>query len=342
MNGNLLAPFLRLFPAGTEDIVCFDLEWNQNSYAPSLRMPHEIIEIGACRLAPDGQITASFSELVRPKLYRRLDKHIRQVTGITEQELSSGRPFEAVAEDFAAFCGDAGLVTWGRDDYPVLSRNLAFYQLPQRFAPPVDAQLVYGFACLRDPHRQVNLHAALELAGIAVDVPAHRAVYDAECAAAMLGAVSAGLTALDAEERGALTELLDREARIAAARHVSRVTRHTLHTDALRDDAVTTMLCPVCGRPLALTVPWFDAGRERYAAVGLCRDHGLSEGQMHLRKGAQGTLTAHQRVHPATAKEAEAIEAAHRLFLETPPARRHHRLSMEEVRGERKKNEKKG
>ena len=34
--------------SGGEDkhLIVFDLEWNQNSYAPNHRMPHEIIEIG--------------------------------------------------------------------------------------------------------------------------------------------------------------------------------------------------------------------------------------------------------------------------------------------------------
>lgn len=29
-------------------LIVLDLEWNQSSYTPNHRMPHEIIEIGAC------------------------------------------------------------------------------------------------------------------------------------------------------------------------------------------------------------------------------------------------------------------------------------------------------
>ena len=61
-------------------LIVFDLEWNQSSYTPNHRMPHEIIEIGACRVDEKGRVNSRFTELVRPRLYKRLDKHNRQVT----------------------------------------------------------------------------------------------------------------------------------------------------------------------------------------------------------------------------------------------------------------------
>ena len=120
-----------------QNIIVFDLEWNQSGYNPNHRMPHEIIEIGACRVDRAGNVVSRFSELIRPRVYKRLDKHIKQVTGITEQELAQGRSFSDVFGDFIAWCGeDAQLVTWGRDDYPVLKRNAAFFMTPMPFAPP--------------------------------------------------------------------------------------------------------------------------------------------------------------------------------------------------------------
>lgn len=73
-----------------QNIIVFDLEWNQSGYNPNHRMPHEIIEIGACRVDRAGNVVSRFSELIRPRVYKRLDKHIKQVTGITEQELAQG------------------------------------------------------------------------------------------------------------------------------------------------------------------------------------------------------------------------------------------------------------
>ena len=100
-----------------QNVIVFDLEWNQSGYNPNHRMPHEIIEIGACRVDREGHVVSRFSELIRPRVYKRLDKHIKQVTGITEQELAQGRPFSDVFGEFISWCGeDAQLVTWGRDD----------------------------------------------------------------------------------------------------------------------------------------------------------------------------------------------------------------------------------
>ena len=91
--------------------------------------------------------------LIRPRVYQKLDKHIKQVTGITEEELANGKPFSDVFGDFIAWCGeDVQLVTWGRDDYPVLKRNAAFFMTPMPFEPPMDAQLIFGFCCLGGAH----------------------------------------------------------------------------------------------------------------------------------------------------------------------------------------------
>ena len=156
-------------------LIVFDLEWNQNSYTPNHRMPHEIIEIGACRVDRACHVVDTFSCLIQPRLYKRLDKHIRKVTGMTEEELASGRPFADVFSDFIAWCGeDAQLVTWGRDDFPVLRRNAAFHQCPMPFEPPIDAQLVFGSACLGSTAQQMNLHSAMEHQHITLEVPAGR------------------------------------------------------------------------------------------------------------------------------------------------------------------------
>lgn len=145
------------------------------------------------RVDRGGNVVSRFSELIRPRVYKRLDKHIRQVTGITEQELAQGRSFSDVFGDFIAWCGeDAQLVTWGRDDYPVLKRNAAFFMTPMPFDPPIDAQLVFGFCCLGGEHKQMNLHAAMEQMNVELDVAAHRAVNDAECTAALLPIVDGG------------------------------------------------------------------------------------------------------------------------------------------------------
>ena len=60
-----------------KNLIVFDLEWNQSSFHTNHRMPHEIIEIGACRVNRNGEALDSFSALIRPRVYKKLDKHIK-------------------------------------------------------------------------------------------------------------------------------------------------------------------------------------------------------------------------------------------------------------------------
>jgi len=313
-------------------VIVFDLEWNQNAYATNHRMPHEIIEIGACRVDSDYRVVDTFSALIRPRLYKRLDKHIKSVTGITEAELAQGGTFSDVFGDFINWCGeDTLLVTWGRDDYPVLKRNAAFFMTPMPFEPPVDAQFVFGGAVLGDVHQQMNLHAALEKMEISPDVPAHRAVYDAQCTAALLSVIDEAVGALDDGARENLMRAVVRERRIAASVLRSQPTHHTYQTDALMDLSLMNVACPSCGGRTAFDTQWFDAGREKYLAITSCPQHGFVCGQMHFKRAQSGMLLMHQRLMLATDEEVADVRERHRLYQLTPVKKRHHRLSMEDA-----------
>ena len=317
----------------TRHVIVFDLEWNQSSYAPNHRMPHEIIEIGACRVSPGFTVEDTFSAVIRPRVYKRLDKHIRTVTGITEAELSQGRPFAEVFADFVHWCGeDAQLVTWGRDDYPVLKRNAAFFGVEMPFSPPLDAQLVFGSACLGSAHQQMNLHAALEAMHIEPDVPAHRAVYDAQCTALLLPAIDEAVRGMDDARRGQLLDILEKERRIADSTLRSVPTRYIYQTEALADRALMALSCPVCGGATRFDTPWYDSGRDKYLALAVCPVHGMALGQMHFkRSGSTGALTMHQRAMAATPEDIERTREGYRLYQLTPVKKRHHRLSMEDA-----------
>ena len=315
----------------TAHLIVFDLEWNQSSYNPNHRMPHEIIEIGACRVSRDYQVVDTFSRVIRPKLYKKLDKHIKSVTGITEAELSEGGAFSDVFGEFIAWCGEgASLVTWGRDDFPVLRRNASFFQTPMPFEPPVDAQLVFAHACLKTVHQQMNLHNALETMDIEIDVPAHRAVYDAQCTAALLRTIDDAVRALEPDAHSLLVQTVSREKRIAASSLRSIPTRHVYQSEALQDERLMNVECPACGRRTSFDTPWFDSGREKYMALAYCPQHGMAYCQMHFKRIPAGTLVMHQRAYAADESQIADVRERYRLYLLTPPRKRHHRLSMEE------------
>ena len=328
-----------LASADHKHLIVFDLEWNQSSYNPNHRMPHEIIEIGACRVDRNYRVVDTFSEVICPRVYKKLDKHIKSVTGITEAELAQGRSFSDVFGEFIHWCGeDSLLVTWGRDDFPVLRRNALFFMTPMPFEPPTDAQLVFGHACLHSPHQQMNLHNALETMNIEVDVPAHRAVYDAQCTAALLKAIDAAVMEMDGAAKAALTRTVEREKKIAASSLRSVPTKHVYQSEALNDERLMNVACPACGKRTAFDTPWFDSGREKYMALAHCPQHGMAYCQMHFKRVQAGTLVMHQRAYAADEEQIADVRERYRLYLLTPPRKRHHRLSMDNQEKNKEQN----
>ena len=92
-----------------------------------------------------------------------------------------------------------------------------------------------------------------------------------------------------------------------------------------------TLPCPACGKRTAFDTPWFDSGRERYLAISVCPQHGFVYGQMHFKRTSANTLIMHQRAYPASREDVEDVRERYRLYLLTPPKKRHHRLNMEEI-----------
>ena len=94
------------------DYIIFDLEWNQPysndiSFMKRARMPltGEIIQIGAIKLNENLEIVDSFTMYVKPKYLPHMHKHVKALTGITNQDLNRGVPFRAAYSHFQQWCG---------------------------------------------------------------------------------------------------------------------------------------------------------------------------------------------------------------------------------------------
>ena len=137
--------------------IILDLEWNQASAKPvelsasdppGLRF--EIIEIGAVKVDPLGNVLGEFSELIRPVVHPHLFERIREVVKITEEDLIHARSFLEVWNDFISWCGsDFRFCTWGSMDLTELQRNVDFYGLENPFPHPLlyyDIQKLYSLA----------------------------------------------------------------------------------------------------------------------------------------------------------------------------------------------------
>lgn len=311
-----------------KEIVILDLEWNQGTYYTNPRIPHEIIEMGAVKIDPEGNIVSKFSRIVHPQIYKRMDRHIQSVTGITQAEIDQGEGFSTVFSDFTAWCKNARLVTWGRDDYPVLKRNVEYYHIHLDIEPPIDAQLLFGFLFYEDETRQMNLHSAIEQMEIKDEIPAHRAIYDAEATSLLLPFINRKLEEAGDEALSRLFGILEKEKRVAKARVVSFPTYHTLYTEAIRDPRVTRLNCPVCNKRMTFSVPWFDSGKEKYECLCHCKEHGDLVGNMHFRKSTNGKIIINQRILLAVEDQVRNVRNKYHAFKMIPENKRHHRLEM--------------
>ena len=131
--------------------IILDLEWNQPlSPQRMIRDPFnlagEIIQFGAVKTdnLQDLSIIEKYSEIVKPVFYTKMNKHVTEVTEMTDETIRQGRPFEVVCREFLEWCGDDYVfITWGDADIYMLEDNMSIHDMDIDVLPECyDAQLV--------------------------------------------------------------------------------------------------------------------------------------------------------------------------------------------------------
>lgn len=106
--------------------VIFDLEWNNAFDYKEQKGLNEIIEIGAVKLDEDLNIADTYTQLIKPKLSKKLSKRFVDLTSITKEEISEmGIPFERAMLAFSQWVGSEETVfmSWSNSDLYVLVSN---------------------------------------------------------------------------------------------------------------------------------------------------------------------------------------------------------------------------
>lgn len=176
--------------------IVYDLEFNQKDYNSKeindnfikyemkniLKIPFEIIQIGAVKLNEDFQIISTFNSLIKPTVYKSIHPHVEDLTKITNDKIASCRYFIDVYNDFLNFLGndDVILCVWGIVDIKELIRNLRFYNLPSSYISKyIDIQ-EYASKYLKVPGKsRIGLRNAIELLNIQITGEFHDAFNDA-------------------------------------------------------------------------------------------------------------------------------------------------------------------
>ena len=305
--------------------IVLDMEWNQPwPGSPSskkvlpVHIRGEIIQIGAVRVTEDQQVADEFQIMIKPKVYRRLNRRVSKLTGIKESQLrEEGVSFPEAMEQFRAWCGeDVIFLTWGFDDIGILRENLQLHGLDESWTGRwYNAQMIFN--------AQKALKTAMEIFGIEATRPAHDALGDAYHTALICARLDLKRGAEEYDQA-----VKSHENGFHGAELPGCICRQVYYGYPDRDAALAAMtgeenLCPECQRQM-LGSRWFAQPGHRYMDLASCPEHGKFLIRVRLSDQADGTVRVSRLTYEAGSEAAEAY--ARRAEKADPPrARRNSR-----------------
>lgn len=287
-------------------IVVLDLEWN-GAYCKRVDgYFNEIIEIGAVRLDKKCHIEARFDAVIRPRVCRKLNHYVSDLTGYTDAELKDGTTFEAAMEEFHRFVGDKNvtLLTWSTTDLLVLMENCRYYYGKDEIPFITHYMDLQAYAQSRreiPSGQQVGLSNFAALLGMDCEsFELHHAIDDSVLSAAILG------------------EVYDKRSFAAAVRPVGdefyrRVTFKPSFIKELDDPLVNKkhfrFRCPHCRKVLVEKEKWrfFHQKFQNKLCCPKCGGEYL--GRVQLRRLFDG-VSVKRRLLPKTEKAEKSEKAA--------------------------------
>lgn len=229
--------------------IVLDMEWNQ-PYTKEQMVKYpvaisgEIVQIGAVKLDENFSVQDSFNVLIKPKFYKKMHHSISKLTGITNDLLKTGQPFELALELFKDWCGDDfSILTWGDSDVPMLKKNMQAYDLDTKLIPEVyNVQAIFDNQITK-LNKPISLLSAME---IFTEPPldAHNALNDAKNTAVVI-------SHLDMKKGLKDYPNLHNQLVYVGDEVLERCEFHRTYDTVLnffKDSEVTSFICPECGK----------------------------------------------------------------------------------------------
>lgn len=248
--------------------VVLDLEWNVPYSFKNLKhrknfLRGEVIQFGAVKLDESFGVLDEFEIMVLPKYYKKIEKNISELTGITDEDVQSGLPFRLAIELFQTWCGkDFVFLTWGSEDIDILKNNILVHKLGDTWIPDTfNIQAIYADQIAKE-NRQWSLAKAIEHLGEG-EFKAHDALNDARSTAIIC-------QHLDMKKGLAEYEKLEYSLRWNALD--SKVSARTYWKigQALKDPTLTKFKCPVCGDNANSKDYVSQKSGSKYIGLGCC------------------------------------------------------------------------
>lgn len=170
--------------------IVFDLEFNQGynyGIEPKTiinpKCPFEIIQIGAVKLNENLERIGALDVLIKPEIYTTLNPFVKELTGITMDELNSGKSFKEMYSEFIEFMNTdkSILCVWGMADIKELFRNIEYHELDSTMVPTeyINIQSYASKELNCQKGINIGLCNAAKLVGIPIESQFHDAFNDA-------------------------------------------------------------------------------------------------------------------------------------------------------------------
>jgi len=294
--------------------IVLDMEWNQawpGSYAAK-RVPEkfrgEIIQIGAVRVTDRQIVGDEFQVLIKPKVFRKLNKKVSQLTGIKDSQLAEfGIPFPEAMEQFREWCGDdCVFLTWGFDDIGILKENMALHQLDDTWVDRwYNAQMMFN-AQTDGATAQKALKTAMQMAGVEASRPAHDALGDAYHTAILCTRLDLprGMEEYD-------QAMKKHEDGFHGAEIPGCIARKVFHGYPTKEAAMEALggpenLCPTCSKQMEHG-KWVSQQNRRYGTMSSCPEHGSFLVRVRLAPDEDGTIKVVRLIYEGTSEPAKAF-----------------------------------
>ena len=279
--------------------IVLDLEWNQAAHPARavtvpLRLNGEIVQMGAVKLNERFEAVDEFKAMIRPRFYKTMHHKVKELTGITAEELAGGCGFAEAMERFFAWCGeDWDLFTWGPDDEGVLRDNCIVFGVDRRPLPPCcNLQLIFDDQ-ITGEKRQFSLSFAMEKVGESLS-DAHDALSDAKGTALLC-------RHLDMERGLRDYPALYNQVTPPSLFTLSASRLYPSKRSALKDPQLQSLCHPALEGVLSLG-DWVSASQWKYTALG--QDEGGKRYFVSLKfvRKDGGKLAVSRTVHPLNEK----------------------------------------
>lgn len=246
--------------------IVFDLEWNRLVKAVKTRCPDEIIQIGAVKYNSQMKCIGTFSRLIRPVLYKKIESTVGNLTGLGMTVLKNdGIPFAKAIKEFKKFIGtDSVLMSWGAQDAKILRSNCLYFNpdvkldFLKKFAD-VQRYVTHMLSSDTSGGNQLSVKLAADLTGISYN---EALLHDALVDATISGMVFAKLYEPDKFKK----YIVDASTKNCNFKDVPI----TDLNNKLVDKRIFKIRCPECGRYTRKKHGWFLSG-SKFLSSHVCR-----------------------------------------------------------------------